>query len=136
MARTGESGVRVTTVDQYLAERGYPSEALVAFSGTVKDGGTTRNPPELTMNSEGESQTISEATSNSTWTRQRQIKRRQKKKRRSDYAQARLASHAVALLEPVKFRAMLGWFTAARARPPAGIVSAAPGLRPIPPEAP
>ena len=26
-------------VDKYLAERGYPFKALVAFSGTVKDGG-------------------------------------------------------------------------------------------------
>ena len=26
-------------VDKYLAERGYPFKALVAFSGTVQDGG-------------------------------------------------------------------------------------------------
>ncbi len=46
-------------VDQYLTERGYPFKALVAFSGTVKDGG--KDYTESKMNSEGESQTISEA---------------------------------------------------------------------------
>ena len=45
-------------VDQYLAERGYPFKALVAFSGTVKDGGGDYT--ESKMNSVGESQTISE----------------------------------------------------------------------------
>ncbi len=28
-------------MDRYLAERGYPFKALVAFSGTVQDGGQT-----------------------------------------------------------------------------------------------
>jgi len=45
-------------IDRYLAERGYPWEALVAFSGTVKDGG--RNYTESGMNSEGRDYTIGE----------------------------------------------------------------------------
>ncbi len=42
-------------VDRYLAERGYPFEALVAFSGTVKDGGHSYT--EAGMNGFGEAQT-------------------------------------------------------------------------------
>ena len=33
--------------DQYLAERGYPFKALVAFSGTVQDGGLSYTEPVL-----------------------------------------------------------------------------------------
>ncbi|GIW53030.1 MAG: type I restriction endonuclease subunit R [Gemmatimonadales bacterium] len=33
------------TIDQYLAERGYPFKALVAFSGSVQDGGHTYTEP-------------------------------------------------------------------------------------------
>ncbi len=33
------------TVDNYLAERGYPFKALVAFSGTVEDGGRSYTEP-------------------------------------------------------------------------------------------
>lgn len=46
-------------VDKYLTERGYPFKALVAFSGTVKDGG--KDYTESKMNSEGEAQTIGES---------------------------------------------------------------------------
>ena len=42
-------------VDKYLAERGYPFKALVAFSGTVKDGG--RSFTESGMNGFSETQT-------------------------------------------------------------------------------
>jgi type I restriction enzyme R subunit len=42
-------------VDRYLAERGYPFKALVAFSGTVQDGG--RGYTESNMNSFPEAQT-------------------------------------------------------------------------------
>jgi type I restriction enzyme, R subunit len=31
-------------VDKYLKERGYPFKALVAFSGTVQDGGQSTTP--------------------------------------------------------------------------------------------
>lgn len=41
--------------DRYLAERGYPFKTLVAFSGTVKDGGQTYT--EASMNGFPESQT-------------------------------------------------------------------------------
>jgi type I restriction enzyme R subunit len=46
-------------VDKYLAERGYPFKALVAFSGRVKDGG--KDYTESGMNSAGEPQPIGEA---------------------------------------------------------------------------
>ncbi len=46
-------------VDKYLAERGYPFRALVAFSGTVQDGG--RSYTESGMNSAGRDRTIGEA---------------------------------------------------------------------------
>jgi len=42
-------------VDKYLAERGYPFKALVAFSGTVKDGGQSYT--EVGMNGFPEAQT-------------------------------------------------------------------------------
>ncbi|MGQ0538752.1 MAG: RNA-binding domain-containing protein, partial [Gemmatimonadaceae bacterium] len=42
-------------VDRYLAERGYPFKALVAFSGSVKDGGTSYT--EAGMNGFSEAQT-------------------------------------------------------------------------------
>ena len=42
-------------VDRYLAERGYPFKALVAFSGTVKDGG--KDYTESNMNGFSEAQT-------------------------------------------------------------------------------
>ncbi len=42
-------------VDKYLAERGYPFKALVAFSGTVDDGG--RSYTEVGMNGISEAQT-------------------------------------------------------------------------------
>src|SRR2546426_6808937 len=42
-------------VDKYLAERGYPFKALVAFSGTVQDGG--RSYTESNMNGVPEAQT-------------------------------------------------------------------------------
>ena len=42
-------------VDKFLAERGYPFKALVAFSGTVEDGG--RSDTELGMNGYPETQT-------------------------------------------------------------------------------
>ena len=42
-------------VDEYLAERGYPFKALVAFSGTVDDGG--RSYTEVGMNGISETQT-------------------------------------------------------------------------------
>jgi len=42
-------------VDKYLAERGYPFKALVAFSGTVKDGG--KDYTESNMNGLPEAQT-------------------------------------------------------------------------------
>lgn len=42
-------------VDQYLAERGYPFKALVAFSGTVPDGGQSYT--ESNMNGFSEAQT-------------------------------------------------------------------------------
>jgi type I restriction enzyme, R subunit len=42
-------------VDKYLAERGYPFNALVAFSGTVEDGG--RSYTESNMNGFSEAQT-------------------------------------------------------------------------------
>lgn len=45
-------------MDAYLKEKGYPFEALVAFSGTVEDGG--RPYTESGMNSEGKGRTISE----------------------------------------------------------------------------
>ncbi|MGH9201646.1 MAG: RNA-binding domain-containing protein, partial [Vicinamibacterales bacterium] len=45
-------------VDNYLAERGHPFKALVAFSGTVDDGG--RSYTEAGMNSEGRDRTIGE----------------------------------------------------------------------------
>lgn len=54
-------------VDTYLAERGYPFKTLVAFSGTVKDGG--KDYTESTMNSEGEPRTISEAQTAKTFDR-------------------------------------------------------------------
>ena len=44
-------------VDEYLAERGYPFKALVAFSGTVKDGGASYT--EAGMNGLRETQTAS-----------------------------------------------------------------------------
>jgi len=44
-------------VDRYLAERGYPFRALVAFSGTVQDGG--RSYTESNMNGFPEAQTAS-----------------------------------------------------------------------------
>jgi len=43
------------TVDRYLAERGYPFKALVAFSGTVQDGGQSYT--ESGMNGFSEKQT-------------------------------------------------------------------------------
>ncbi len=46
-------------VDKYLAERGFPFKALVAFSGTVKDGG--KDYTETKMNSVGEPRAISES---------------------------------------------------------------------------
>ncbi len=46
-------------VDRYLAERRYPFKALVAFSGTVNDGGKSYT--ESGMNSIGEPQPIGEA---------------------------------------------------------------------------
>jgi type I restriction enzyme R subunit len=46
-------------VDQYLTERGHPFQALVAFSGTVHDGG--RSYTESGMNSVGRDRTIGEA---------------------------------------------------------------------------
>ena len=42
-------------VDRYIAERGYPFKALVAFSGTVKDGG--KDYTESNMNGFSEAQT-------------------------------------------------------------------------------
>jgi len=42
-------------IDKYLAERGYPFKALVAFSGSVEDGGRTYT--EANMNGFGETQT-------------------------------------------------------------------------------
>jgi type I restriction enzyme R subunit len=45
-------------VDRYLGERGYPFKALVAFSGTVPDGGQSYT--EAGMNSVGKSRSISE----------------------------------------------------------------------------
>jgi type I restriction enzyme R subunit len=42
-------------VDRYLADRGYPFKALVAFSGTVQDGG--RSYTEFSMNGVSEAQT-------------------------------------------------------------------------------
>jgi type I restriction enzyme R subunit len=42
-------------VDRFLAERGYPFKALVAFSGTVKDGG--KDYTEANMNGFSEAQT-------------------------------------------------------------------------------
>ena len=42
-------------VDEYLAERGYPFKALVAFSGTVDDGGRSYTEP--SMNGISEAQT-------------------------------------------------------------------------------
>ena len=42
-------------VDRYLAEKGYPIKALVAFSGEVRDGGKTYSEPN--MNGFSESQT-------------------------------------------------------------------------------
>lgn len=45
-------------VERYLGERGYPFKALVAFSGTVSDGG--RSYTESGMNSEGAGRTIGE----------------------------------------------------------------------------
>jgi len=45
-------------IDAYLRESGYPFAALVAFSGTVEDGG--RSYTESGMNSEGKGHTISE----------------------------------------------------------------------------
>ncbi len=35
------------SVDKYVAERGYPFKALVAFSGTVKDGGQSYTEPNM-----------------------------------------------------------------------------------------
>lgn len=46
-------------IDEYLREKGYPFEALVAFSGSVEDGG--RSYRESGMNSEGRGRTISES---------------------------------------------------------------------------
>jgi len=46
-------------VDRYLRERGYPFQALVAFSGTVKDGKDSYT--ESSMNSEGRGKTIGES---------------------------------------------------------------------------
>jgi hypothetical protein len=54
-------------VDRYLAERGYPFKALVAFSGTVKDGG--KDYTESKMNSQGEPQSIGEAQTAKTFER-------------------------------------------------------------------
>jgi type I restriction enzyme R subunit len=54
-------------VDKYLTERGYPFKALVAFSGTVKDGG--KDYTESKMNSEGEARTISESQTAKTFER-------------------------------------------------------------------
>ncbi len=54
-------------VDRYLAERGLPFMALVAFSGTVKDGGNDYT--ESKMNSAGEKDTISEAQTAKTFDR-------------------------------------------------------------------
>src|SRR5205823_9321125 len=54
-------------VDKYLSERGYPFKALVAFSGTVKDGG--KDYTESKMNSEGEARTISESQTAKTFER-------------------------------------------------------------------
>jgi type I restriction enzyme R subunit len=45
-------------VDRYLREKGYPFKALVAFSGTVPDGGQTYT--ESGMNSVGKERTIGE----------------------------------------------------------------------------
>ena len=42
-------------VDKYFAERGYPFKALVAFSGTVQDGGQSYT--ESRMNGFPEAQT-------------------------------------------------------------------------------
>ena len=41
-------------VDAYLWERGYPFKALVAFSGTVKDGGRDYTEPGMNGFSEGQ----------------------------------------------------------------------------------
>ncbi|MFA5810572.1 MAG: RNA-binding domain-containing protein, partial [Thermoleophilia bacterium] len=46
-------------VDAYLKEKGYPFEALVAFSGSVEDGGSSYT--ESGMNSEGKGRTIGES---------------------------------------------------------------------------
>jgi type I restriction enzyme R subunit len=54
-------------VDRYLAERGYPFKALVAFSGTVKHGG--KDYTESKMNSEGEPRKIGEAQTAKTFER-------------------------------------------------------------------
>jgi type I restriction enzyme R subunit len=54
-------------VDKYLGERGYPFRALVAFSGTVKDGG--KDYTESKMNSEGEDRTIGESQTAKTFER-------------------------------------------------------------------
>ncbi len=54
-------------VDKYLLERGYPFKALVAFSGTVKDGG--KDYTESKMNSEGEARTIGESQTAKTFER-------------------------------------------------------------------
>jgi type I restriction enzyme R subunit len=54
-------------VDGYLIERGYPFKALVAFSGTVNDGG--KDYTESNMNSEGETRTIGESQTAKTFER-------------------------------------------------------------------
>ncbi len=54
-------------VDKYLAEQGYPWKALVAFSGTVADGG--KDYTESKMNSEGEPATIGESQTAKTFER-------------------------------------------------------------------
>jgi type I restriction enzyme R subunit len=54
-------------VDKYLAERGYPFKALVAFSGAVKDGG--KEYTESRMNSEGEARAIGESQTAKTFER-------------------------------------------------------------------
>ncbi len=54
-------------VDKYFAERGYPFKALVAFSGTVKDGGNDYT--ESKMNSVGEKQRIGETQTAKTFER-------------------------------------------------------------------
>jgi type I restriction enzyme R subunit len=54
-------------VDKYLTMRRYPFKTLVAFSGTVRDGG--KDYTESKMNSEGEARTIGESQTAKTFER-------------------------------------------------------------------